>query len=110
MKAYYLNRKVDQTGNSGTGLVAEVVDFDEGFTVVHWSIGSNALGVSSTVVYRSLEDAVRVHGHNGATTLVEDPGAEGQGRHMTDSSDWTFRDGTQVWVTPAAVTVVPPEV
>jgi hypothetical protein len=107
MQCYYLNRTEDRTGNSGTGLVAEVAHFDDGFAVVHWDSRTNALNVTSTTVYTSLDDLMRVHGHDGATVLVDDPDGLSRVRHMTDSTDYTFRDGTQVWVTPQRVTITP---
>jgi hypothetical protein len=70
MKIYYMKRNVDVTGTSGTGLVAEVVVFNNGKAVVSWNGGFNAIGVSSTVVYDSLDDVIKVHGHDGNTELV----------------------------------------
>lgn len=74
MKRYLLKRLVDESGNSGTGYVAEAVVFNDGTCVVHWDRRTNRAGVSSTVVYRWLEDAVRVHGHDGKTEFqgIED--------------------------------------
>jgi len=69
MKYYRLNRIQDATGNSGTGYVAEVVVGGPGTAIVLWSDTSNALGVSSIVVYASLEDCEKVHGHGGSTVL-----------------------------------------
>lgn len=71
MKCFYLNRLEDETGNSGTGRVAEVIEFEDGSACLHWSASTNALGVSSTIVYSSIQDVIRVHGHGGKTVLVE---------------------------------------
>ena len=73
MRLFNMLRDFDITGNSGTGKVAEAVEFDDGTTIVKWSSTSNALGVSSLVVYSSLEDAITVHGHNGSTRFEEVP-------------------------------------
>jgi len=71
IRIYEMIRDVDATGNSGTGHVGEVVEFRDGTTIVHWSANTNAMGITSTVVYGSFEDAVKVHGHNGATRFVQ---------------------------------------
>ena len=71
MKYYKLNRKEDITGNSGTGHVAEVVVGGPGTAIVLWSGDTNALGTSSIVVYETLADLVKVHGHGGSTVLEE---------------------------------------
>lgn len=69
MKIFQLVRNEDETGNSGTGPVAEVVEFEDGKAVVKWRAQTNALGVGSVVVYDSLQDLVKVHGHGGKTVL-----------------------------------------
>ena len=71
MKYYRLNRKQDITGNSGTGHIAEVVVGGPGTAIVIWSSGTNALGTNSIVVYETLDDLVKVHGHGGSTVLEE---------------------------------------
>jgi hypothetical protein len=71
VKTYLVRRDVDETGNSGTGFVAEACRFEDGTTIVHWNKRTNAIGTTSTVVYSSFEDAVKVHGHNGKTVFVE---------------------------------------
>lgn len=73
MRYFHMVRNVDITGNSGTGKVADVLTDPSGWTFVLWSEESNALGVSSTVLYRSLDDAIKVHGHGGLTEFVEQP-------------------------------------
>lgn len=62
-------RDEDETGNSGTGVVGEVTCFSDGTAVLKWSCDSNALQVSSVVIYQSLADLVKVHGHGGKTRL-----------------------------------------
>lgn len=66
---YDMLRSEDVSGISGTGKVAEVVQFTNGKCVVGWLINPD-LGVASVIVYDSLEDVERIHGHNGATLLV----------------------------------------
>jgi hypothetical protein len=64
-RRFELHRDIDHTGISGTGVVAEGVQFSDGFTVLRWR-GIHA----STVVWESLTDAAEVHGHNGATRFI----------------------------------------
>jgi hypothetical protein len=69
MKVYYLRRDEDVSGNSGCGRVAQVAEFDDGTTVLHWNLGANQSGVASTEVFGSVSDLLRVHGHNGRSVL-----------------------------------------
>ena len=55
MRLFKLNRKRDISGISGTGIIAEGVEFSDGQVVMSW------LGK-----YHSME----IHGHGGATELV----------------------------------------
>ena len=65
IRRFELHREVDHTGVSGTGVVAEGVQFSDGVCVLRWK-GPQ----SSTVVWARLADAVAVHGHGGATRPV----------------------------------------
>ena len=69
MKTYYLRRHEDVSGNSGCGRVAQVAEFDDGAAVLHWNHGANTSGVSSTEVFASIFDLLRVHGHDGRSVL-----------------------------------------
>ena len=69
MKTYYLRRHQDVSGNSGCGRVAQVAEFDDGAAVLHWNRGANTSGVSSTEVFASVSDLLRVHGHDGRSVL-----------------------------------------
>lgn len=60
-------RKVDETGVSGAGHVADGVVFEDGTTVLRWRTQCR-----STAVYASFEDMDKIHGHNGATEFVFD--------------------------------------
>lgn len=64
-RRFDLVRAVDHTGVSGVGVVAEGVIFTDGTVVLRWK---GPYG--STVVWRDLDDAMRVHGHDGATQAV----------------------------------------
>ncbi|MFI9203317.1 hypothetical protein [Streptomyces sp. NPDC053048] len=61
-RPFALHRTLDHTGVSGTGIVAEGVLFTDGTAVIRWR-GPHA----STVIWASLDDALAVHGHDGAT-------------------------------------------
>jgi len=62
---FELHRDRDVTGYSGTGIVADGVEFDDGICVLHWR-GNDR----STVVWVNLPALVKVHCHDGATRLV----------------------------------------
>lgn len=64
-RLFYLERHEDVSGVSGTGTVADGVEFDDGTVVIHWR-GDDR----STVVWASIEAAERVHGHDGKTSFV----------------------------------------
>ena len=69
MRRFLLNRLEDATGTSGTGHVAEGVVFSDGLAVIRWSRSTNAVGVSSVVVYETVNDVEKVHGHEGRTKI-----------------------------------------
>jgi hypothetical protein len=69
LRLFDLVRHEDVSGVSGTGHVAEVVEFESGKVVV--SFLPHTAGVSNVIVYDSLEDVIKVHGHGGATILEE---------------------------------------
>ena len=59
-------RDDDVSGVSGTGIVGEVAEFSDGTVTVRW-----LTQYRSTVVYASLDDAQRIHGHDGRTRFVQ---------------------------------------
>lgn len=65
MRRFELHRDVDHTGVSGTGVVAEGVQFSDGTCALRWH-GERA----SMVMWQSLDDARQVHGHDGATRFT----------------------------------------
>ena len=68
MRLFQLNRKVDVSGVSGTGIVAHGVDFGE-YTVLYWIPAMTRLHVAGLGIYHSLEEVERIHGHDGRTVL-----------------------------------------
>jgi hypothetical protein len=65
MRSFELHRDTDKTGISGTGVVAEGVEFTDGTVAMRWKSDT-----ASTAAYRCMEDVERIHGHNGATRIV----------------------------------------
>lgn len=65
MRTFHLDRREDPTGVSGTGKVAEGVEFSDGRCVVRW-----LTEVASVVFYDRIEDVDAIHGHHGATGIV----------------------------------------
>lgn len=66
MRTFELHRDEDETGISGTGVVAEGVEFSDGKVVIRWIVGEHR----STVVWDYIEAVEAIHGHNGKTRLV----------------------------------------
>lgn len=63
-RRFQLVRREDQTGTSGTGVVAYGVLFPDGRAVLRWDTK-----VNSTVIYDSLDDLTTIHGHDGRTVV-----------------------------------------
>lgn len=64
MQLFQLIRSVDVTGKSGTGAVTEGVIFTDGSVAMRW-----CTSVSSICFYKSIEDVINIHGHEGATVV-----------------------------------------
>lgn len=60
-----LLRHEDESGVSGAGIVADVIEYPDGWCVAHWR--SN---VPSTNVYPNYKALATVHGHGGKTEVV----------------------------------------
>jgi hypothetical protein len=58
-------RSKDSTGVSGTGHVADGVEFPDGKVALRWR-GANA----STTLFDNMRHAIAIHGHNGDTQAV----------------------------------------
>lgn len=73
MRRFHLVRDVDVTGLSGTGTVAEGVEFTDGTTVVRWFDVEGAhydRGVrATTVLFPNVRAVEALHGHGGATRI-----------------------------------------
>lgn len=66
MRPFIMIRLEDVTGISGTGVVAEGVEFLNGKVVIQWIVGDH----QSTVVWDNIEDVKAIHGHGGSTEVV----------------------------------------
>lgn len=80
-RAGVLYRKEDESGVSGTGVVADFVRFPDGSVVQEWRNEDNPNletpegPASSGLDYRpSMSMAVQIHGHNGRTEYIYDNG------------------------------------
>jgi hypothetical protein len=67
MKTFKVHRTQDVSGVSGTGIVAEGVEFPSGKCVIEW-YGQHA----SIDMNDSVADWLWVHGHGGSTTIEYD--------------------------------------
>ncbi len=65
MKKLVLDRIEDETGISGTGIVALGVVFPDGKCTIEWQTKNK-----SVCVYDSLSDVIAIHGHAGKTRIV----------------------------------------
>lgn len=68
MRTFHLHREEDETGISGTGNVAEGVEFSDGRVVIRWQTHGN--DHHSTVVWDEIDSVLAIHGHNGKTRIV----------------------------------------
>ncbi len=65
MRRFRLVRDEDVSGVSGTGVVAQGVEFDDGTVVMRW-----LSALPTTVVHdRGIESVVGIHGHEGRTRV-----------------------------------------
>lgn len=65
MVFFWLKRIEDESGVSGTGIVAEGVMFSNGKCVLSWLTKH-----TSVAVYDSIDELEAIHGHNGKTVIV----------------------------------------
>lgn len=64
-RRFYLQRRFDLTGVSGTGVVAWGVEWPDGTCALRWSSDR-----PSSVTWNSIEDVTNIHGHDGLTEVV----------------------------------------
>lgn len=65
MRRFKVYRSEDVSGVSGTGVVAEGVEFSNGKVAVSW-LGE----LTSIEIHDSIDNFVTIHGHGGRTNVV----------------------------------------
>ena len=65
IKEFYLQRVEDESGISGTGVVARGVILPSGSVCLEWSTFH-----SSICIYKNISDVEAIHGHNGKTLVI----------------------------------------
>lgn len=65
MKRFVVERLEDVSGVSGTGVVAEGVEFTDGTVVLRWRTN-----LVSTAIYNSVDDLKAIHGHDGRSQII----------------------------------------
>ena len=65
MRRFHLQRNEDESGVSGTGIIAQGVQFFDGTCAMKWITAT-----SSVAFYQSIEDLEVIHGHGGKTVVV----------------------------------------
>lgn len=63
-RRFVLIRDEDETGLSGTGLVAFGVQFPDGTAATRWNAP-----IAQTCVWSRIEDVMLIHGHQGKTRV-----------------------------------------
>lgn len=67
MRTFKLVRNEDESGISGTGVVAEGIEFSNGMCAMSW-----LTNMHSVAVYPNAKQLEAIHGHNGRTAMVFD--------------------------------------
>jgi hypothetical protein len=65
MRLFQLHRTEDESGVSGTGIVAEGVEYSCGWVCIVWLTKLRSLGF-----YENLKELEAIHGHQGKTKVV----------------------------------------
>lgn len=65
-RRFHLYRHHDETGVSGTGVVAEGVQFQDGRIAMRWCVNP----ARSTTAYDTTTDVETIHGHDGKTEII----------------------------------------
>lgn len=66
-RTFEMHRDIDESGVSGTGVVAEGCMFADGRIAVRWKTAT-----ASTTLFDSIDHVLKVHGHQGKTRIVWD--------------------------------------
>lgn len=73
MRRFYLDRRIDASGVSGSGRIAEGCEFSNGWCALTWMTGK-----CTHSWYSTIDELEAIHGHGGATqvTWVDEPKEE----------------------------------
>lgn len=66
IEKFYIFRKKDISGISGTGIVAVGVEFPSGKIVIEWTSYQTSIGL-----YDNMTKFLEVHGHEGNTEIIK---------------------------------------
>lgn len=69
MRIFVLKRKEDPSGISGTGVVAEGVEFHDGSVALRWIKGDH----HSTVIHQNMQSVAAIHAPTHTTEIVYGP-------------------------------------
>lgn len=64
MRRFYLARTEDVSGVSGTGRVAQGIEFNDGSVAMQWNTSHKSIGL-----YWSIDHVIDIHGHEGRATI-----------------------------------------
>jgi len=65
LRRFLLLRHTDTSQISGTGIIAQGVQFHDGTCVLNWLTKHHSLGI-----YPSIQELESIHGHNGGTEVI----------------------------------------
>lgn len=71
-RQFQLVRDEDETGISGTGVVAEGIEFSNGMCAMCW-----LTAMHSVAVYPNIRQLEAIHGHNGRARIVYSAAEQG---------------------------------
>jgi len=63
-RVFEMIRVEDLSGVSGTGIVAQGMEFDDGQCVIRW-----LTDVKATAIYKNIQELESIHGHKGRTKI-----------------------------------------
>lgn len=81
-------RREDQSGVSGTGVVADFAEFPSGRTVLEWRNDENenlAFSDTGIDIRPTIEVAIAIHGHGGRTEFIYDNGQVAEADTTTET-------------------------
>jgi len=83
-RRFQLVRREDVSGMSGTGVVAEGIEFRDDMVAYRWLTAPG-----TTQIADSIHDVTHIHGHNGKTTVrwLDDPDPPGEGKTLGEVYD-----------------------